>query len=234
MLYFDLIPIELLHQILYNILDFNDILTLYKLDSPIIRKIFDDHTYWEGKIRHYIIPFTIDFNKYKKLKVYNELDFLQRMIMLKNKADYTDKFDININYKNIPQKLLDYKDGGIFDSLQKFAKLFTAYIYAVSIIEIAINKYFAHPDINYLMEIEFSINDINNFELLCLPYPQDKKVKFFNSLREMYPSQYRMMIYIGRYFYFQLYTSDYEDDRYEVKLQNVFDLLLHLQCKCFS
>ena len=235
MLYFDTIPVELLHQILYNIFDFNDVVRLYESDLLTVKKVFDDPMYWEGKVRYYIIPFTIDFNEYEKEHMYDELDFLKKRITLTYGVDYTDKFDININYKNIPSYLVDYKDKGIFHNLLKFKKILSAYNYTIDIIKHGIGGYFEDPDVDFLMPFEYDLNQINDFDLLCLSCSENEKVKIFNSLQDIYTCTYQMYlykvrIYIGRYFYFQLSTPGYKGDKYEVKLQNVFDLLLHLHC----
>lgn len=236
MLYFDILPVELLHQILYNILTFDDMESLYKSGSVIDRKVFDDPMYWEGTIRHYIIPFTIDYNEYKNVNTYEGYDFTDRQkSRAKYTIDYTDKFYIDINYKNISSRLLNYKSNKGFYNLISFRQLLGAHGCVIDFIKSRIKSYFANPETELPISSEEKLNKINDLELLCPSCFSYNEIRFLRSCRAtatyVYNAEvYGVKIFIGRYFHFQLFASGYQGHIYEVRLQNVFDLLLHIYC----
>ena len=215
MLYFDLIPQELLHLILYNISGDNDVFILYNI--PIFKGILDDPSYWNGKIRYHLIP--LIFNYYKN-------------------------FNININYDAIPSDLLNYKTGDIYSRMFKSKRVIISYDTTFrEINEILIRSYVEpiYDDIEDMPDLVgnlYTLNNVSNFELLCPDSVVCDRLKIFNIISTTNPVNHRISIdanligiIVNKSFYFIIKNKKHHKSyEYEVKLQNVFDLLLHLHC----
>ena len=171
MLYFDLIPQELLHLILYNISSDDYILILYNI--PIFKRILDDPSYWNGKIRYYLI--SLNFNYYKN-------------------------FNININYNAIPSDLLNYKTRDIYSKMFKSKRVIMSYETTFQEInEILIRNYVGpiYDDIEDMPDLVgnlYTLNDVSNFELLCPDSVVCDRLKIFNIISTTNPVNYRNSI----------------------------------------
>ena len=211
MLYFDIIPRELLHQILYNVLERKDVLTLYNSNISIFRQVLDDPNYWNERVRYYIIPFIINSTNNKQF--------------------------ININYKAIPSDLLNYASEDIYSKMYKYERLVISYTNVISDIKQLIIQ---SPTININCCVLYALNTITNFELVCPHSVICDKFEILNMIATVHPVTYSrntdetgiigISFNRGSTFYFTIVIEDIEHFKYEVGVQNVFDLLLHLYC----
>lgn len=209
MLYFDIIPRELLHQILYNVLERKDVLTLYNSNISIFRQVLDDSNYWNERVRYYIIPFTINSTNNKEF--------------------------ININYKAIPSDLLNYASEDIYSKMYKYERLVISYTNSARDIRQLIIQN-ESSDVQYI--ILYALNSITNFELVCPHSIMCDKFEILNMIATIDPVIYSVNtdeagvigISFNNTFHFTIMVEDIEHFKYDVGVQNVFDLLLHLYC----